>query len=291
MSMSTLPDAQGQNSYFIEAENVAEMARLTTQDRLTTKSMRGLFAEQADLSNIYDILDIACGPGAWVLDVAQAYPEKQVTGVDISRLMVEYAKAQAREKGVRNAHFQVMDALKPLAFPDNSFDLVNARFITGFMSKAAWPLLIQECRRILRPGGILRLTECESPLTNSQGSERMYEMLAQALTRAGRIFSVDGKHIGITPMLGRLLHDAGFVAIEQMSHVINYSFGTEAHGGCYQDLRTFLKLLQPFFVNTGVTTQEEVNQLYQQTLEEMQSEDFCGIFFFLTAWGTKPKEA
>ncbi len=287
--MSTSNDAsENESTYFIDAENAAEMARLTVQDRLTTKAMGGLLPEQADLSNIHDILDIACGPGAWALDVARAYPEKRVTGVDISRLMVEYVKAQAREKGLYNTTFQVMDALKPLAFADDSFDLVNARFITGFMSKAAWPLLLLECKRILRPGGILRLTECESPLTNSMGSERMYAMLAQALARTERIFSVDGRHIGITPVLGRLLHDVGFVNIQKMSHVIDYSFGTEAHAGCYQDVMTFLKLLQPFFVSMGVTTQEEVNRLYLQTLEEMQSENFCGIFFFLTAWGTKP---
>jgi ubiquinone/menaquinone biosynthesis C-methylase UbiE len=279
---------QDENTYFIDAENAAEMARLTVQDRLTTKSMGGLFPEQQVLSAIHDMLDIACGPGAWVLDVAQAYPETRVTGVDISRLMIAYAQAQAREKKLNNASFQVMDVLKPLAFADNSFDLVNARFITGFMSKAAWPMLVQECKRILRPGGILRLTECESPLTNSEGSERMYEMLAQALVRAERIFSVDGRNIGITPVLARLLYDAGFLNIQKKAHVIDYSFGTEAYSGCYQDLRTFLKLLQPFFVNMGVATQEEANHLYLQTMEEMQSEHFCGIFFFLTAWGTKP---
>ena len=290
--MSASNNASGdEKAYFIDAENVAEMARLAMQDRLTTKAMGGLLPEQANLSAIHDILDIACGPGAWALDMAQAFPQKRVTGIDISRLMVEYAQAQAREKDLHNATFQVMDALNPLEFADNSFDLVNARFITGFMSKAAWPLLVRECTRILRPGGILRLTECESPLTNSKGSERMYEMLAQALARADRIFSVDGRHIGITPVLGRLLHDAGFVAIQKRSHVIDYSFGTEAHAGCYQDVMTFLKLLQPFFVNVGVTTQEEANRLYLQTLEEMRSENFCGIFFFLTAWGMKPKEA
>jgi hypothetical protein len=38
----------------------------------------------------------------------------------------------------------------------------------------------------------------------------------------------------------------------------------------------------------GVTTQEEVNQVYHQALEEMRSEDYTGVIFFLTAWGTKP---
>ena len=282
--MSAPSNSAEENTYFIDAENAAEMARLTSQDRLLTKTMGGLFQPEIDLSHVHDILDIACGPGGWVLDVATAYPEKQVTGIDISRLMIEYAKAQAREKSLVNVHFQVMDALKPLDFPDNSFDLVNARFITGFMSKAAWPMLIQEGQRILRPGGVIRLTECESPLTNSAASEKMYEMLAQALVEMNQSFSPDGRSVGITPMLGRLLRNAGFTDIGKAAHMLDYSFGTEAHRGCYQDLMVFLKLLQPFFVKVGITTQGEAASLYEQTMREMQSEDFCGVFFFLTEW-------
>ena len=58
------------NTYFIDAEDAAEMARLTHQDRLLTKGMGGLFPDSFDLSEVHDILDIACGPGGWVLDVA-----------------------------------------------------------------------------------------------------------------------------------------------------------------------------------------------------------------------------
>jgi tRNA G46 methylase TrmB len=49
-------------------------ARLMIQDRLLTKGMGGLFPERADLSNLHRILDIGCGPGAWALDMADAYP-------------------------------------------------------------------------------------------------------------------------------------------------------------------------------------------------------------------------
>src|SRR5579859_5211735 len=94
---------QNDRTYFIDAENAAEMARLTNQDRLITKLMGGLFPEHLDpVHNIHDILDISCGPGGWVLDVAQAYPEKWVTGIDISTLMIEYARYQAYSQGLNN---------------------------------------------------------------------------------------------------------------------------------------------------------------------------------------------
>ena len=62
--MSTPSDPlQSETTYFIDAENAAEMARLANQDHIVTQSTGGLFPEQSDLSTMNDILDIACGPG------------------------------------------------------------------------------------------------------------------------------------------------------------------------------------------------------------------------------------
>jgi hypothetical protein len=36
-----------------------------------------------------------------------------------------------------------------------------------------------------------------------------------------------------------------------------------------------------------VATQQDVEQLYQQMLNEMQSTDFLAVAFYLTVWGTK----
>ena len=147
---------QGENTYFIDPESGAEMARLMDQDRLMTKGMGGLFPERFDLSTMHRLLDIGCGPGGWALEVAYAHPGIEVVGIDISLTMVEYARAQARVQGLDNAHFRVMDATKLLDFPSATFDLVNGRLLVGFMPKAAWPTLIRECLRISRPGGAAR---------------------------------------------------------------------------------------------------------------------------------------
>ncbi len=278
---------KSENTYFIDAENAAEMARLMHQGRLLTKGMGGLFPEQFDISSTHDILDIACGPGGWVLNVAHEYPKIQVTGIDISNLIIQYARAQAKVQWLNNAHFETMDALKPLEVEDGSFDFVNARFLFGFMSKEAWPRLMQECLRILRPGGILRLTECESPLSNSFASERLYGMISQALQAGKRSFSPDGRHVGITPMIGRFLQNADYQNIQKKAHILDCSVGTEAHSSFYQDFRIGLRLLQPFLVRMKTTTDEEFEGLYEQALVDMQLEDFCAAWFYLSVWGTK----
>jgi SAM-dependent methyltransferase len=279
--------SQGDSVYFNDPENVAEMARLLGQDRLITKGMGGLFSERSDLSGIHRILDAACGPGGWALEVAFTYPEIEVVGVDVSLVMIDYANAQARVQGLNNASFQVMDIQKPLDFPDGSFDLVNARFI-NFLPAAAWPQLMQEVGRITRPGGVIRLTESEWwYFTNSPAMENLNAMIIRALKLQGESFSQSGRFTGVLPMLGRFLLDAGCVNVNYRSHVIDYSYGTEAHEGFRHDAAIVFKLFQPFIVRMGVATQEEVNQLYEQMQLEMAKDDFRGLMLPLTAWGEK----
>jgi ubiquinone/menaquinone biosynthesis C-methylase UbiE len=275
------------NVYFNDPESGAEMVRLLDQDRLITQGMGGFFPERSnDFSGIERVLDVACGPGGWAQEVAFAHPEIEVVGFDISQAMIDYARMQTQVQGLDNVSFRVMSLLKPLDFPDHSFDLVNARFI-NFLPAAAWPQLVQEFRRITRPGGFIRLTESEWwYYTTSPAMENLNAMVIHALKIQGS-FSHTGRFTGILPMLGSLLRNAGCVNIQLVSHVIDFSAGTAAYEGFRQDAAVVFKLFQPFIIRMGVATQEEVDRLYEQMLLEMLQEDFRGLMFPLTAWGQK----
>lgn len=286
--MSAIPP-HNENTYFIDAEDATETARLMHQDRLITKGMGGIFPERPDLSNVHDILDIGCGPGGWVIDVAHEHPTINVVGIDISETTIQYARAQASVQWADNATFFVMNATQPLEFPDGSFDLMNARFIFAFMSTAAWPRLIQECMRITRSGGVIRLTEFDVyGVTNSPACEKMTAWGSHAFQLAGQSFSVDGRNVCMTPMLGHFLRKAGCKNVQQMAHAIDFSTNTEVHEVMYQNHMVVLKLMQPFLLKMGVATQEEIDRVYQQMLIEMHSENFCGVWSFLSVWGEKP---
>jgi len=278
---------QGQEIvYLIDTESSAEKARLMQQGRLLTKTMGGLLPEQRDLARFHRVLDVACGPGEWALDLAFAYPEIEVIGIDISLQMIEVAREQARIQGIENIQFHVMDATKPLEFPDSSFDLVNARAIVEIIPRTVWPTLMQECVRILQPGGIIRLTECDTwGITNSLAFTQLEEMVIRAGKKVGVGFSVDEHTYAITPMLKRLLQNAGCRNMRERAFFNNFSAGEQSHKAMYRNAMAFFQLVQPALTKRGVATQETLDQLYLQMLQEVHSTDFCGITFFLTVWG------
>jgi ubiquinone/menaquinone biosynthesis C-methylase UbiE len=279
-----------EDTYFIDPEDATEMARLLLQGRLISQNMGSLLPDGLDLEKVHDVLDMACGPGGWVHDVAFAYPEMQVTGVDISQKMIDYANALAWSQRLENASFKIMNLLKPLEFPEHSFDLVNGRLLMSFMPKTAWPGLLQECMRILRPGGIVRLTEADNfGLTNSPAYKKLNRMMVYAMHKAGQTFSPEEDNFGVVPMLGYFLKQAGCTHIQQKAHIVDYSYDTEAHDGWYENFTISFQLLQPFLIKMEVTTPEEVTSLYKQAREEMVRADFRAVWLYLSVWGQKPE--
>ncbi|WP_069802496.1 class I SAM-dependent methyltransferase [Thermogemmatispora onikobensis] len=288
-SSPSASSATARNTYIIDSDQAAELARLMQQDRLLTEAMGGLLPEEGiSLPETGRVLDLACGPGGWALELAFRFPKAEIIGIDISPSVVEYANAQAWSRGLENAHFQVGNVMDPLPFPDRSFDLINGRLLFGFMLPAAWPRLLAECFRLLTPGGFLRCTETEPPLTSSLAFERFSALGTDALKRAGQSFSPDGRHIGITPVLPRLVRQAGFERVRLRASAIEWSMGTEGHYPVFKDYLIGLELVQPFLAKVGVATAEELATLYQQTIAEMQADDFCALWTLLTVWGQKP---
>lgn len=276
-----------ENTYVINHKSHAEVARLLIQEALITRQMGGLFPERADLSALQHVLDIACGPGGWAAEMAYQHQHMQVIGIDISEAMI----TEANRRRYPNVSYQVMDVRQPLTFPDLSFDLVNARLLYAFMPKDAWLPLTQECFRITRPGGLVRYTECEYPLTNSLACEQFADLYTEAIHRSNQSFSPNRHQIGITPMLGYFLRCAGYRNIRQRAFAIDFSAHGDAHAAMRDNLSLALVLLQPFLIKEGVATQQELTSLYAQALQEMASNDFCGLWYYVTVWGEKPKES
>jgi len=273
--------------YFINQELLEEMRRLHEQDALVTEVMGGVLPERPDFQEIHDVLDIACGSAGWCLSIAKQHPNVRVVGIDLSHRMIDFDRKQVQAEGLANATFHEMDATKPLEFPDASFDLVNGRLLFGFLTPSQWPLLLRECLRVLRPGGMLRMTEGEAPISTSSAYNALNRLVVQAQKRKGQSFSPDGYLTTITPLLRRLFVAAGCTDVHQHAYIIDFSADTPAHAPWYETLKVAFQLFQPFLLDVGVTTQEELDRLYPQMLQEMLDPSFSSVIFLLTVWSLK----
>jgi ubiquinone/menaquinone biosynthesis C-methylase UbiE len=279
------------NTYFLNPEEEAEMTRLILQDDLVTEGMGGLFSEynQQLPPTLSRILDVGCGPGGWALNVAFAYPDTEVLGIDVSERMISYAMARAVTQKRQNVSFEEANVLQPLAFADASFDLVNMRFMVAALKRTTWPALLSELVRVTRPGGIIRLTEFDAVgVTTSRAVQRVLHWSYQLLHRMGYGFSPDGLDLGMTPLLGLLLAEAGCQEIRQQPHALDFSSGTALHASQYRNYENVYQQFGSAIIAAGLATEEDYWLSYEQMLSDMQQPDFRGLWYLLTCWGTKP---
>lgn len=270
---------------------VSGAGRLFQLDLPALKQTRRVFPERSDLSTLNRVLDVACGAGEWVIAAAQASPHLQITGIDSRSEFIDSARTHARESRVDNANFAVMDPLHPVDLPAASFDVVNVRFMVGFTPLSAWQGIAQACLYLTRAGGLIRLTEGDELITTSKAGEKLNDLLARALWLAHhQLFPPTpfGQNLLITPLLPRVLRDAGVTQLSQTAFVTDFSAGREAHAELAQQIAGTYQRIQPWLVHMGVTTKQEVEQLYRQLVDELQVEDFGGVGFYLTVEGKKP---
>lgn len=274
------------STYFVEDRSSnPEMIRLMIQDQTITEGMGGPLAEQADPASLHRVLDVGCGPGGWVLEAARLYPHMDLVGIDISWRMIEYARAQAQAQHLTDGvQFLVMDALRPLEFPDASFDLVNMRLASSFLSLKSWPGLLHELLRVTRPGGIIRVTEANTPQSNSPHLTQLSQMMRCAGYKAGQ--SVTAEHWGLISILPQLLAESGCQHVQTQAYTLEYLAGSVATQHFYQDVMYLFQTLKPF-IHKWDCAAEDYDVIYEQAMLEVQQPDFHATWSFLTAWGRK----
>lgn len=277
------------NTYIIDPERLEEMVRLSKQAFQFNRSL-GPLLPRVDPATVSTVLDVACGPGTWVLEVATEYPHIEVIGFDISHRMVEYAQQQAAAEGLTNAHFFVGDATQRFPWDDESFDVVNARTIFAFMLRDQWPSLMHECTRLVRRHGMLHLLESESASTISTGDvyATLTNLIVRAMWQAGMGFCSSGSYFGITPMLSDFLLREGYRDIEETSYSINYSYGKSAHEPITEVFLAALPTMKDFLIRCHLATEHELDILIQQAYQASLEENFRAVWYALSVTGLKP---
>lgn len=288
MSGADNPFRDHPSTYFVQdRSNEREIIRLQVQDQMITAGMGGVFPEQSDPSHFRRILDVGCGTGGWLIEAARAYPTLSLlVGVDVSGTLLEYARAQAAEYQVSDrVRFQIMDVLRMLEFPPASFDLVNQRLGMSYLRTWDWPRVLNEYRRVTRSGGVIRITECNFPTSESAALTSLSTLFRRSLSQAGHLFTPDDPN-GVINELGRLLQQQGLSNVQTRVHILEHWAGTAEGQSFYEDVQHMFRTLLPFF-NKWSHVPENYEEIYQQALDDIQQPGFVATWTLLTAWGAR----
>jgi SAM-dependent methyltransferase len=166
------------------------------------------------------ILEIGGTVGHSSLPLAQAFPEAEMTVVDLGAPMLRYGLARALSLGVENIRFVQASGEDLSRYADASFDWIQTTMFLHELSTSALANIFAETRRLLKPGGIVLHVEqpqytADMPLfdqamrdwdafyNNEPFWSRMHEMdLDAAMIKAG--FPADSLiHGGVTGVVDR----------------------------------------------------------------------------------------
>src|SRR5262249_49623139 len=107
----TEPLREHPSTYYVQdRSNLEEMTRLDIQDKMLNIGMGGVLPELEDPTPLRRVLDVGCGTGAWLMELAKTYPMiEKLVGVDVSAKIVSYACTQAKAQGLADrVQFQTM---------------------------------------------------------------------------------------------------------------------------------------------------------------------------------------
>lgn len=230
-----------------------------------------------DVSKVKRVLDIGCGVGAWVHEVARDNPQMQVVGIDTNPYFIAHARAAAYE--THNATFleQDMHSLEGM-FQRGSFDLIYLRFLAGSVSVAQFPHLIQAVSRLCKRNGLIIVTEAELPLTSSSACDYISSLILSAMITAGRAFSP-----GFTPQLGIASRIRYWLRTQNclLKHddtcYLDVSISTPAHDTFVEQATTVAQEIRRFVVGTGYITKSQFEDLFIRLQEEISKHGFYGV--------------
>ncbi|CAG8726360.1 14770_t:CDS:2, partial [Funneliformis caledonium] len=179
-----------ERKYYLPNDN-EDVDRLHTAHFLTRYLYTSNFSSPIEKKLIQGgakVIDVACGPGTWLLDVAGNYMESCFIGIDLEFVFPSEIKP-------KNLVFVQADILNGLPYNDDEFDFVHQENMMHTLESDKWDFVISELVRITKPGGYIELFE--SSTSRKDIGPKFNEFLDAP--------SIRGVDMNITPRLPSML--------------------------------------------------------------------------------------
>ncbi|MDP2889763.1 MAG: class I SAM-dependent methyltransferase [Bacteroidota bacterium] len=122
------------------------------------QQIRQIFREEVKRFDGTDMLEIGCGTGMDLVHFATIFPERNVSGIDISGEMVRLCNERKAKSGCANIEVRqgsVEDV--EVIFPNRQFDVIYV-FFGALNTVENLPKAAQTLKKLLRPDGTMVLT-------------------------------------------------------------------------------------------------------------------------------------
>ena len=146
------------------------------EDNRITESEVTLFARLLDIKEGNSVLDLACGQGRHLIELAQR-GDYNLFGLDRSRYLIHRAKNIAKKRGLA-INFKEGDARK-LPYPTDSLDFVTILGNSfGYFETSDDDLkILKEVFRVLKPGGKLLMDVADGSYLRENFTPRSWEWI------------------------------------------------------------------------------------------------------------------
>ncbi|KAK3934753.1 S-adenosyl-L-methionine-dependent methyltransferase [Diplogelasinospora grovesii] len=151
--------------------------------------------------NAKKIIDVGTGTGVWAIEVAEALPDTQVLGIDLSPIQPDWVPP--------NCRFLIDDAEEE--WVEGDFDMVHMGTMASILKDV--PKVLRYAFSALKPGGWLELQELMPRAECDDGTMPPDDLLLQFNTVTNRAFMSFGMDTWIPEKLQPILEKAGFVDI------------------------------------------------------------------------------
>jgi ubiquinone/menaquinone biosynthesis C-methylase UbiE len=255
--------------------NMEEVSRQDFQHYLLRQAMSGNYC--APLKRPKNILDVGCGTGRWAQEMAQAFPDANVIGLDIFDPPVE-TNASTKPS---NYQFVMADVLKGLPFSPYQFDFVHQRSLNCVIPTPRWLQVVNELVRVTRPGGIIELVEPDSFFQNAgPACTQIQKWIVKACQKCG-IDPTEGAQIGTYLQVSGLIN----VTTETITLPIG-QWGGRLGSTTATNMRAACLAMKPLVLqHLGISSEE-----YDRSLEDMfkECEQYQSQFVICVAYGQRP---